>query len=266
MDTDIARRVHIAPLGLERDRITKPAIEMRADQVVLVDFLPTAYSDRLLADEIEADLTEAGITSHRERVEIEDLYDAVEAFGALLVRYADDRTYVNLSTGEEVTTIGATIACMTTGLGEPYHVEADRHGTLHSPVPEDVAAIDTLPPYPMDRPSRDELSVMEYIASEDPVDRAALIRFGHEHDLGFVVDAETPALEDGEPTKAGYMRLKSRITDPLEDQDYITVEEVGREDRITLTDRGANILRAFRHVIEASEDADGEDTAMGDAR
>jgi hypothetical protein len=41
---------------------------------------------------------------------------------------------------------------------------------------------------------------------------------------------------------------------------------VGREDRIALTDRGADILRAFRHVIEASKDADGEDTAAGDGR
>jgi hypothetical protein len=274
-------RIHIAPLGVESDRITEPAINQGADRVILIKYLPKEVDDRLAIDQIEARFEEAGIVVEYEHCEgeVTDLYDAVAKFGEVMLANRDDEVYVNLATGDKDTTIGGMIACMTLGIATPYYVEAETRGTLQRQPPEGVNAVDSIPPYPMERPTDEHLAVMRRIETGDNVDKSALIRFAageddselyDKEDLVAIGEESDPVLpflsgldeifeervdypRNLKPTKAAFGRLNTHIINPLEEKEFIEIKELGTRHRITLTPAGENMLRAFEYVVEPGQ-------------
>jgi len=252
-------RIHIAPLGVEYERITEPAIRKGADRVILVKYLPKAFDNRLSMDRIQEQLEEHAIEIEYERCEgeINDLYDAVAKISDIIFRHSEDQLFVNLATGDKDMPIGGMIACMTTGEATPYYVEAETRGTLQRKPPEDVSSIDSIPPYPMERPTDEQLEIMNYIHRNDKVEKGDLIRFGAEPTLLPFLEDTTEVFEDRadyperkKPTGAAFGRLNTHIINPLEERGFIETEEVGRYIRIHLTEDGKNMLRAFEHVVD----------------
>lgn len=253
MSFDVAERVHIAPLGLEHDRIVEPPVEYGADRVVLLDYLPDYLDDRLSTDEIAAAFDDRGIACDVLACEMADFFDAMAVFGAVITDHADDEVYVNLATGNKVTAIAGMLACMATEAAEPYYVEAEDHGSHRAPVPSGVRSIDAIPRYPIDRPDDQLLAVMEFVASSDRTDRDGdpyrikrdLIEFGEREGLPFLADYS------GDTEKGKFRRLDAHVVSPLTDRGYVAVESVGTQKRVKLTDLGRNVLRAFRYRIES---------------
>ena len=251
MGIDVAARTHVAPLGFEHERIVEPAVRSSADRVVLLDYLPAYLGDQR-QDDTEGSLEERRIECDRRDCDIDDLFDALAAFGREITDHAEDEVYVNLSTGNKLTAIGGMIACMATGGATPYYVEAEEHGSHHPPVPTGVRSIDAIPPYPMDRPKRQHLLVMESVAvrSESATDgepyriKRELFEYGEEAGLPFIADYE------GDTDKGKFRRLDAHVVSPLRDRGYLRIEQVGTQKRAFLTEDGRNTLRAFRYLIE----------------
>ncbi|PSQ19141.1 hypothetical protein BRD00_02525 [Halobacteriales archaeon QS_8_69_26] len=248
MSFDAAARVHVAPLGLEHDRIVDPPVEYGADRVVLLDYLPDYLDDRLTPDDIVAEFDDRGIAAEVVECEMGDFFDAMAVFGAVITDHPDDEVYVNLATGNKVTAIAGMLACMATEAAQPYYVEAEDHGSHRAPVPTGVRSIDAIPRYPIDRPDDQLLEVMEFVATSDRADhdgepyriKRELIEFGEREDLPFLADYT------GETEKGKFRRLEAHVVTPLTDRGYVDVESVGTRKRVYLTDLGHNVLRAFR--------------------
>lgn len=251
MGLTVTEHVHVAPLGIERDRIVEPPVEHGADRVVLLQYLASPLRTHLEDEDIETALADHGIECDVVEVEIEDLFDAVAAFGRVLEQYEDDRVYVNLASGDKVTAIGGMIACMAAGTAQPYYVEAEEHGSLQPPAPRGVRSIDTVPTYHIERPEHQHLAIMDHIADSERTDaggdayriKRELFEFGERAGLPFMLDFE------GDTDKGKFRRLDAHVISPLSEKGYVEVEQVGTQKRVFLTEDGRNTLRAFEYLL-----------------
>jgi hypothetical protein len=257
MGLSVPVHVHVAPLGIEHDRVVEPPVEHGADRVVLLQYLPETLRTHVDDADIEAVFDEHGIETEVVEVGIEDLFDAVAAFGRVLDRYEDEQVYVNLASGDKLTAIGGMIACMADGSAEPYYVEAEEHGSRQPPAPRGVRSVDTVPSYPIERPEDQHLAVMAHVADSDRTTadgepyriKRELFEFGEREGLPFMADF------DGETDKGKFRRLDTHVVTPLSERGYVEVREVGTQKRVFLTADGRNTLRAFRYVLG---DRDGD--------
>lgn len=252
MEFDVPEHVHVAPFGIEFDRIVEPPVEHGADRVVLLRYLPAALLTQVGDGDVEAALADEGIACDVVDVEIDDLFDAVAAFGDVLDRHADDHVYVNLSSGDKLTAVGAMIACMAAGSAQPYYVEAEEHGSLQPPAPRGVRSIQTVPSYHIERPEDQHLVVMNHIAGSDRTTadgdpyriKRELFEHGEARGLPFMADF------DGDTDKGKFRRLDAHVVSPLQEKGYIEVTQVGTQRRVFLTEDGRNTLRAFSYLLD----------------
>lgn len=253
------KTIHIAPLGVENDRIHEPAIDYGADTVILLQYLPETPPIEDIYADLEATLHDAGIEVISKEANFDDLFDALAAFATTIEAHAgSNELYVNVSSGNKIGGIAGMIACMTTGQAKPYYVKAEEHDSNH-PQPSSggpskgVRAVETVPRYPMERPSVQFLSVMRFIREQDTefrdtdepfAEKGEIIEHGESVPLPFMMDF------DAENHQAKYGRLRHQIIDPLTEIGYITVQEHGNTDRVKLTGDGRNTLRAFEYRLD----------------
>jgi len=240
---DVAERVHLMPVGYENDRIVLPAERFQADRVVLL-----AYEDETdhpsYQETVRERLSEAGIDHETVRCDIFDFYDCIGTVAELATRFSDHEVYVNLASGSKVTAIGGMIACMATG-ATPYYVRAEHYAAeTDGDVAEGIHSVTELPTYPMESPEPQHVAVMDYIDREDGARKRDLIDYGKERGLPFIAEREAAN------RKSEYRLLDSHVLDPLAENGYVTLEDVGRSTRVSLTESGVNTLRAFRYLIE----------------
>jgi hypothetical protein len=253
---DIVRRIHIAPLGFEYDRILEPARRYGADLVYLLvheEGPQPSYHEELVAA-----LTDAGIEVDRTHCDLMDVYDVLGVVTTLAARHAGDDVRVNVSSGNKLAAVGATIACMdvsTAATAYYVHPEERAHDGETSPATSGYAGDDTLPTYPIDSPSPDQVAVLRYLeeattAAYTPK-KKDIIDHAKEAGLGFMTD-NPPANRQGE-----FRRLNAAVLDPLSEDGYVSITSVGRRKEVTLTDRGGKALRAFRHKLESTGAEEG---------
>jgi hypothetical protein len=201
---------------------------------------------------LQAALEEAGVESVVRECSVTDLFDALAAVGDAVLDHADEEVYVNLATGDKIMAIGGMIACMTTGEARPYYVAAEDHGSHQGPEPRGVRSVDPVPRYPMERPTTEQLRVMQAIRDADRTDRDGepyrikreLIEFGERAGLPFVAEYT------GETSKGKFRRLDTHVLSPLREQGFVEVAEVGTQRRVSLTEDGRNTLRAFSYLFD----------------
>lgn len=239
----VPSRVHVAPVGYERDRIVVPARQLNADHVVLL-----AYEDETdhpeLVDAVRDRLEDNNIDHETVDCDLFDFYDCIGTIGSVASTFPDDEVFVNLASGSKVTAIGGMIACMATG-ATPYYVRAERYtSSTEPPVTEGVERIAALPTYPMDSPDPQHVAVLEYLSERESATKKQLIRFAEDRGLAFI-----SGYEDSDLT-GKYRRLDAHIVDPLADTGDVTVDARGRSRRVSITDDGRNTLRAFAYRLE----------------
>jgi hypothetical protein len=240
---DVAERVHLMPVGYENDRIVLTAERLRADRVVLLRYADeTAHPS--YAETVRERLDERGIDHETVPCDIFDFYDSIGTVAELATRFAEHEVYVNLASGSKVTAIGGMIACMATG-ATPYYVRAERYAAeTDDDVAEGIHSITELPTYPMESPEPQHVAVMAYLEREDGARKRDLIEFGKEAGLPFIAEREAAN------RKSEYRLLDSHVLGPLSEHGYVALEDVGRSTRVSLTESGANTLRAFRYLVE----------------
>lgn len=279
MDTTVPRvserRVHVAPLGHERDRIVEPLRRHGADAVYLltdapdrdalrgaVDFEAAAAGpdgsrvdvDGLTDYQRDAWAEAAEFASVRALpVDLSDVYDVLGVTTTVAARHgageADgDRLFANVSTGPRIAAVGVAIACMIVG-ARPYSVEPEtrHHDVREEPLTAGVAETVDLPLYPMDAPTTDQVAVLgrlrERADEHRTTDKWNLIEWARERDLAFLREA-------GESRTAKYRALETHVLAPLLDRGYVELEDVGRSDTVRLTETGRRVFFAFQHKLD----------------
>lgn len=239
--------VHIAPLGYEYDRIVGPVEEYDVDVVYLLE-----HDDRVTApeyhDEVRDRVAELGASLRSRSVDLFDIYDVLGVVTTLVAEHDDDIVRVNVSSGSKLSAVGATIACMCTDATAYYvHPEGYRYADREERQSYGYADDEVLPTYPIESPTADQVAVMDFLAERNTdaytVKKKDIIEFAEEEGLSFVTDSD-PAND-----KAKFALLNANVVDPLLDDGYVAVEDVGRRKQVTLTDTGEDALRAFRHRI-----------------
>lgn len=253
---DVTQRVHIAPVSSEYDRVLEPLEEQRADVAyLLVDLHPEevpTYFDELKSD-VESAVQELSIVES----DFSDVYAVLGDVTTLAARHDGDDVYVNVSGAGTIAAIGATIACMDVSTdATAYYVkpESYEHDGLDHPITTGVAETTPVPTYPIDSPSADQIAILEFLADPAAFDdrfetarpkKSDLIEYARRRELSFI-DNRSPATEKG-----AFRLLDTHIVQPLVDDGYVIVEQVGRRRLVELTDRGENALRAFHHKLES---------------
>ncbi len=269
------RRVHVAPLGHERDRIVEPLRDHRADVAYLLVDAPSRNAERGAVDfdvdwdDPAATNVDVGALTEYQR----DAWTAVAAFAevrALPVRLGDvydvlgvtttiaahhaagvaggDRLFANVSTGPRIAAVGVAVACMIVG-ARPYSVEPTRrrHDVVSEPLTEGIERIVDLPLYPIDAPTTDQVAVLGRLHEREnenyTTDKWNLIEWADERDLEFLATA-------GESRTAKYRALETRVLTPLRDRGYVELESVGRSDDVRLTGTGRRVFFAFKHKLQ----------------
>jgi hypothetical protein len=238
--------VHVAPLGYEYDRIVDPVRKHEASVVYLL----TADRARLTAyqEALVEELDAGGRTVRIRETDLGDLYDVLAVVTTVTAEHAEDIVRVNVSSGPKLAAVGAAIACMATD-ATPYYVHAEErvHDVEGEPRTRGMVDDEVLPSYPIEAVSRDQVAVLDYLDRRNTetytAKKSDLIEFAEETDLDFITDAD-PAND-----KAKFALLNANIVDPLQEDGYVTVEPVGRQKQIRLTETGANVLHAFRHKL-----------------
>lgn len=251
-----SERVHIAPLGFERDRVVKAANQLKADRLILLEW---GEGDRPpFFEDVYEDIEASGIDWETRSCNIFDMYEVVRVTAREVQKHADDDVFVNIATGSKISAIGCMIACMVTN-AVPYYVEPERYGEEDSqrstPVSHGVKNIKQLPAYPIDAPDTQLIYIMEYIYRHGPVTKKELIEFGQGN--GKSIPAGTPpeglpfiSDHEADSDRARYRLLETHILAPLSAKVFIETNDVGRRTEVDLTEDGENTLSAFRHHIE----------------
>jgi len=96
-----------------------------------------------------------------------------------------------------------------------------------------------LPVFPLSGPQDQQLKILHYLNGQEKATKKDLIEFGRKEELPFITESSSKS-EEGL-----YRRLESHIISPLEEEGYLNVTKSGRQKHVSLTEGGANILRAF---------------------
>ncbi|WP_280586509.1 DUF6293 family protein [Halorubrum sp. Boch-26] len=276
MDTTVPRvserRVHVAPLGHEHDRIVEPLRGHGADVVYLLTDAPDRVAARGVVDfeaaaagpdgslvdglaDYQRDAWAAAAEFASVRavpVALADVYDVLGVTTTIAAKHGagesdGDRLFANVSTGPRIAAVGVAIACMIVG-ARPYSVEPEthRHDVREEPLTEGVAETVDLPLYPMDAPTTDQVAVLGRLHERDDdhltTDKWNLIEWARERDLSFLREA-------GESRTAKYRALETHVLGPLRDRGYVELEDVGRSDTVRLTETGRRVFFAFQHKL-----------------
>lgn len=255
----VPERVHISPLGYEKDRVAIPAIENNADIVYLIEHDEPENEKPSYHIELREEIQAEGIELIQKRCDIFDMYSVLGEVAEILFQHRDDDVYVNLATGSKICAIGGMIACMVareTVDPTPYYVSAESYSSEGEdddevPVAIGVEEISELPAYPIEGPSPDEIRMLQYIQSHGPIRKGVLItharstlpRFEKYVDRNDINESKTG------PTQGEYRLLDSHILEPLLERDCIEIEEVGRAKEVIITPEGENTLRAFDYLL-----------------
>ena len=241
---DVVERVHIAPLGFERDRILDPARSYNADRIVLIEHVDDTerrdYHQKLI-EKLEA----SNIDVETTKADIFGLYSTIGTVAELIRQYEGHNVYVNLASGSKVAAIGGMIACMAEG-AVPYYVHAEQYVYEESkPISSGVKSTRVMPADPMEHPEPERIFVLQQLREDGPLSKKALIAVGREYDLPFVRHLD----DDGDSMRGEYRRLESHIIEPLLEDGYIEIEEAGQRRLAHITEKGDNTLEAFEYLI-----------------
>lgn len=237
-------RIHIAPQGFEDERIYKPAIEHKADKVVLLVTDDDTQSNEC-QERVENALEEEGIDCENRECNIFDPNKSLQTISNVINEHPDDDVKVNISTGSKITAIGGMFACMMTG-ATPYYVRAEDYGD--EPVSKGMKKTIQVPTYPIDPPKERYVEVLSYLQkmAEDgeEVNISNVNDFVQEQDMDIVEDI------DRQDDTNIYDIINREIIDPLVNRNYIRKREFGGSKILTLTETGEQTLEFSRHLLE----------------
>jgi len=254
MEMAVPSRVHVAPVGYEEERVYDAAKDLNADKVVLIGHRPDLEAEnyprgREHFDNIQRELDNLGIEHSFESCDIFDLYDSLGTTSEIITAHQNDDVYVNITTGSKITAVAGTIASMVTN-ATAYYVRGE-YESVQADNPPIVASITKIPQYPIHEPDSDQINILNFLKEKQKegvnVTKGDLINFSEYQGLSYI--------NKDVSQKAEYRLLDVHVIEPLGQQGYITVNREGREKIIKITEKGENMLRAFRYMIDTVPEA-----------
>ena len=127
----VSRRVHIAAVGFEVDRVVEPIIQMRGEFAILFANLEGEDLAKAFREQVLARLRASRIQTLVVRAPIFDLYATTQAILQAIRDHREDRVSVNVSSGSKVQALSGYIAtslARSEGIpAEAYYAEPQKY-------------------------------------------------------------------------------------------------------------------------------------------
>ncbi len=251
-------RIHVAAVGFEVERITRPIELDRADRVYL---LTRAERDAAapFVDEVARRLARAPwpIDVRIVRTDLWDVFGALASLRQIFEQ--EDRAdrsranqvpiRVNVSSGTKITAIAGTLASML-WKGEPYYVQVSRawysdRTPKVSSVHDRVERVDPVNVYELRAPARELVEVLEALGR-----RGGTLR---KHELIRELGLERADGGRRASPQALHGRLRRRL-DPLERRwGFVRADGPGPRARVELTEQGRLAVGLFGKSLDSRQ-------------
>lgn len=231
-------RIHIAPVGYEIDRIVMPAKDLRADMVYLM-IHENKSQDKAVPfyNKITQQLKKQNIDVQLEYHDRLNLFAIIKSVKRLIEKEKQNKLFINLASGSKIQSIGCMMACMMFNEYQnvkPFYVEAKEYpGFSGKPISTGIKDIEYVPTYNIQKPSQKHIEALKIINEKQRLSKKDMVKLAVENKL-ITVNAQK-----GNESQAKFASLDKNIIQPLEEKwQYITVEKVGRNRYIQLTNEG----------------------------
>jgi len=251
------RRIHIAPVGFEVDRVVLPLEKYLADKVwLLTDDSDTEKEGTLFLEQvierIEKLKHNCSFCVKKHDVEGRDLFSAMRTFREIIQEESGHQIFVNVSTGTKIQAIAGMMACMMFKSGDsqptPYYVSPTNYA-IHREEGQQMTSgmkdVVRLPDYRIEKPDETLVKTLELIAelskenntvTKKELNNALL-------DNNIIQTQRIESTLDQNSKVSAYQRLDRRIIYPLQNTwKCITIDGKGRGARISINQNGENIL------------------------
>ena len=250
------KRVHIAPVGFEIDRVVIPAIQMDADKLYLIIDKDENDKGVYCVNEIKNQLSqrEKGLEIIEVKTDFRrlELYDALKIYRTILMDEKENHIFINVSTGSKIHSIAGMMTSMIFKEDHisilPYYVQPEKyelepeHGEQ---LTRGCKGIQILPEYRIEKPSDGLLRVLDLINKNMEYDADGDSRGINKKRLIAILNKEKISLIE-DPVKnevpAKYRALERRYIDPLLKWKYIRIEKRNRKAMIHVKKEGKDAL------------------------
>ena len=232
-------RVHIATIDHHIERITEPMINLRADKAYIIAYAENDSAKDFLKKTKEI-LKKHRISVSIVYVDIWNLMECVDKFRQLIKQERENQIFFNVSAGTKVSCISAMLACMIWNC-EPYYAKPE-YKEIKTPkkiMTEKIEQIVSIPTYKMLIPKSEYIKVLGILKQNDgKMKKRHLIEELKKHKIIFPAEGHTLS----KPAEHGQLRT---ILEPMIQSDYVTVESIGRNSIVSITEQGKNTLSIF---------------------
>lgn len=242
-------RVHIVPVGFEEDRVVMPAIEMKAEKIILVvKDGDSTRGKQFVKNSIEK-LSGKGIKVEEQPIQFFDLNKNMELFNQLIKEHKNDDIYINISTGSKIQALAALFAAMAAkneGIRiTTYYAIPSKYGNVNEPISTGLKDIISIPIFPLPQPSS-EIKEATKLLLNKPFSKEELGKILAQK--GVLGEKLKRAIDDSwdEKTRISvHSTVQSKIIVPMLNEKYIITEKKGRNLIITLTEFGREASNLF---------------------
>jgi len=235
-------RIQIAPVGYEIDRVVLPAKQEKADRVwLLVHDNKTEDKAGPFISKIISKLKKLGIDVMQESHNRRDLFQIIRAIKNILIQEKGNDIYVNLASGSKIQAIGTMMACMMFNDDSnvhPFYVEAKNYPGFDAkkPLSTGIKDIQSVPPYSIKIPDLKLISALRIIQDNGGrIQKKKMAEIAEDDDL-----ISINPKEEEHRSMVRFTSLDKNIIQPLEEWGFITINKVGRNRWIEITDEGKN--------------------------
>lgn len=253
---DYPRRVHIAPVGYDIDRVVLPLEKMAADRVWLIKEKNEKEDKGLeflqeIKDRLKRDLPLCKIEEKPCGLINRDLYDILRAYREIIECESENHIFINVSTGTKIHSIAGMLVSMIFKEEKkdilPYYVIPENYDDKTEsgrPVVTGCKEIFSIPSYKIEKPSDDLVAVLKIISeltqNGTRLTKNVLIE---ELDKNHYLDLQEKRDRSKQDMKsAKYRALDRKYIQPLADWNFIEIVGDGKRKEIHLTQEGTNIL------------------------
>lgn len=249
-DMSIPKRIHIAPVGFEKDRVVLPLQQMSAEKVYLIiEQKSECDKGRFYVDSIQKAIKKLKLNCEIELrpsdVIGRDLFSVLHSYREIIESESGNKIYVNVSTGTKIHSIAGMMACMIFSSEKtkltPYYVVPEEYNEPedHNPFARGCKEIFPLPSYKIEKPEEKIVKSLKIIndlgVEGKKISKILLIeKF---LSAGILQVAEDTTIN------AKYRSLERNFIEPLVEWNFIKTNGKGKRLEIEITSEGRNVLK-----------------------
>ena len=244
------RRIHIAPVGFEIDRVVLPAKMDKADKVFLMVHSNRSEDEaKEYVAEIEKRLKRAKIETERVTADLWNIEEITRVTRDLILANSDCEIAINLASGSTNHSIGMDRACMTLRNRwnlRPFYPFAKTYNGFVYPhqQTEGVKKLKTIVAHRIQIPEDDLIQALKIIKQNQGK------KGMKKKDLAKACEKEHLISYTGKAANSILVALDRQILQKLKDRwKAVHIEKVGQNHYVTLTEEG----KWFEYILERPE-------------